>query len=189
MDLSNTISEFRLVVLKEGVSTFNDAFSGTEFKPHTFYRARVLTNENQKEVLIYGEIFVDEDFDNKFEYASERLMRDFKLCGLVKPNGKPVSKAKFKRDCQLHTYGRGQQKLFKALFFTMKDRQIYSFQTNLRENKTEFFQETYNQYLDIMDGDLEPIDNRLVQFGNCGIPLTYSDMKVRDMSKDKPFIL
>lgn len=188
MNLDNTQRTDYLVVLKEDVESFIVEPSGTEFKQHTFYRAIQLENENQKEVLVFGEVFINEDFDNRFETAHERIMRDFKLAKLIDENGKPISKTKFKKLCDLHEYSssyKSKHKLFKGRFVTFKDRGIYTFQTNFRENKKEFFDTTYKMFMDIIDNDLYPIEYKTVQYGNCGMPLTYTNLRVRDTVKSE----
>lgn len=190
MDLENTERTDYLVILKEGVSSFTTNFQ-SEFKVHTFYRAIQLENETQIEILVNGEVFPKANFDLIFESGYDRVMRDFKLAKLVNENGKPVSKTQFKKLCDLHTYissYRTKGKLFKGRFVTFKDRGIYTFQTDFRENQNDFFKATYRMFIDMINGDLYPIEQKLVQYGNCGMSLSYSDLRVRDTSKDLEFL-
>ena len=185
MNLDNTIRKDNLVILKEGVSTFEK--SHTKFKPHTFYRSIILTNENRKEVLVNGEVFVNENFDNNFEFAHDRVMRDFKLCGLIKPNGEPVSKTAFKKLADNHQYTSRTIKsgLYKALFYTNVERGIYAFESAFKEPKKKFYDTVYSYFINIVNGEMDAIDNQLVQYGNCGIPLNFSNLRVRDTSQNK----
>lgn len=187
--MDNIISKNDLVILKEGVSTFEEG--QVEFKPNTFYRSIILSNGNHKEVLVYGVVFVNENFDNIFEFAYDKVIRDFKLCGLIKPNGKPISKTAFGKLADIHSYTsyRTKSGLYKAFFYTQVKRGIYAFESSFKETKRSFLNTVYSYFICVINGNMDFIDNNLIQFGNCGIPLTFSDLRVRDTSKDKAFTL
>jgi hypothetical protein len=90
-------------------------------------------------------------------------------------NGKPISKAKFAQMADIHTYGRSRNGL-KVLYFGLKDNKFafYPPQTN----KKESIDIAYGYYLDCFtDMKQEYLDGN-VCWGNCGIPLSYGDLRV-----------
>jgi len=178
MDLSNTIRQDSLVILKEGVTAFT--LGHTEFKPDTFYRAINLSLGKHREVLVYGELFIGQSFDEFFEVGHNKIMRDFKKVGLVNEVNEPIGVTKFCNHIDIHVYGKGQDKLFKGYLCINDMRYMYSFQSFFRQNKKDFKKEIYNHFKSLVEGNLNPIDNQLVRYGNSGIGLTYNvNLKVR----------
>ena len=174
MDLNNTIRKDNLVILKKGVRTQRIGTANqTEFKVGKFYRSIVLINGNHKEAVVYGELFVNEEFDNLFEFAYDKIIRDFKGCGLFKTNGKPISKTKFKELCDIRKYGK--RGLYKGyILMNNNANTMYCFKSNFLETKKTFIDCAYSNFIDICNGILDSVDNKLVQFGDSGISLSYN---------------
>lgn len=170
MDLSNTIRKADLVVLKEGVKGFDT--ERTTFKANTFYRSIFLENESHVEVLIHGEIFVNDSYSDNFELAHTRILRDFETIGIVE-NNKLVSKTAFGKLCNIHTYGGSRNGLKIAFIYTHPKELMYGFFPYFRGgNKKQVILDAYNEAQSIVDGNLTSIDRHIVQFGNQGLPLS-----------------
>ena len=145
----------------------------TTFKKNNFYRHIVLENNLH---LINGETFTNKEFDRLFILAIDRVKADFKKIGILGENDKPISKSLFTRVADIHTYGSGR-KGYKIWYFRGGKDLIYGFypmQSNQRENQRE----CYQWYLDILNGEVDCLDERDVCFGNCGIPLSYSRLRI-----------
>lgn len=182
MDLDNTVHSWNLVVLKEKQGSFNTIHCNTEFKQNKFYRANIMTNGDRKEVLVYGVIF-STDFDDIFETAQTRILRDFEILGIIK-NGKVVSKAAFAKILDIHQYGRTSQTGFKIGYLMNARELIYGFFPFFRgDTKANTIKQAYVSVLDIIDGNMDCVNDHHVQFGNCGIPISASPnsrLQVRD---------
>ena len=140
--------------------------------PDTFYRKCLWGGA----WLVHGISFSQEEFDANFEDAHKRILRDFKTLSLVKGDNTPISKSEFNRKADIHTYGRK----YKVVYFhniEVGRKLIYGFFVNSTNNK-DAINEAYVDYKLILSGDLECVDNKRVQFGNNGIPLVYSALKV-----------
>ena len=70
--------------------------------PNTFYRC---LEGDKKDIYVYGYNMPISEFEKNFEFAYERIMRDWERISLVK-NGKPISKTAFKALANVHTYGK-----------------------------------------------------------------------------------
>ncbi len=191
MDLENTIRKDNLVVLKEGVSTFKTDASQTEFKPNTFYRSIELTNEDIRQILVFGVIF-STDFDDIFELAQTRILRDFEQLGII-VNGKLISRTAFGKLLNIHQYGRGRSGFKIGYIYTHPKELLYGFFPYfIGETKLTTIKVAYQNVFNIVEGGMNCVDEHIVQFGNCGIPIganPSSRLRVRDTTKDKPFII
>ena len=49
----------------------------------------------------------------------------------------------------------------------------------MQGNKVENQNECYQYYIDILNGDYEPLDDEDVCFGNCGAPLRYEKLRIQ----------
>jgi hypothetical protein len=87
----NVMRKDNLVTLKgSDVKTF-----GTDtMHPNRFYRSIKLTDENKGDVMVYGMTLI-KTFDGTFEFAYDKIIRDFKEMGLVKDNLTAIGKVKF----------------------------------------------------------------------------------------------
>ena len=43
----------------------------------------------------------------------------------------------------------------------------------------ESLKSAYLNYLEIIKGNVESLNNKLVQYGNCGIPIGFGDLRTR----------
>lgn len=158
-----------LVVLKSALTVTK---GHTIFKANHFYRSL----PDKKGSVIFGEWFDNREIKCLFELAHDRVLRDFKAIGILTEDGKPISKSLFTKLADIYTFGNGRKAL-KVWYFRSGRECIYGFypmQGNQKENQTE----CYEWYLDIVKGNMEPIDNKDVMFGNCGIPLAYGALRI-----------
>lgn len=145
----------------------------TSFLANRFYRHSVLEKNLH---LVYGETFTQVEFDSLFINAIDRVKADFKKIGILGADEKPISKSLFTKLADIHTYG-SDRKGYKIWYFRGARDLIYGFypmQGTKKENQTE----CYQWYLDILNGNHECLDDRDVCFGNCGIPLSYSKLRI-----------
>jgi hypothetical protein len=74
-DLAKTTSKWVMVRLKVKPFTIGH----TDFECDKDYRALILTNEKRREVLVFGEIFTGESFDNLFKVIKTITIEEIKL--------------------------------------------------------------------------------------------------------------
>lgn len=160
------------------------------FEPNKFYRSIQLSEgDDNAQILITGEVFTQVEFNELFEYATDRVLRDWNEIGLLK-NGKALSFTAFGKQADINEYtsffmGR-RTKMRILLFRTSKDI-IYGFYpTNV--TKLGDIKESYQWYLDTVTGITEHLNDKLIQFGNRGIPMSYCNLGVWKETP-KPFVL
>lgn len=143
------------------------AFS--QFKTDKFYR--VSFDADQKGCIVFGEWMPIEKFEQFFELVVPLLQK--KLATLL--GDKKVSFAEFKRRANVHVYGRGLR-ASRIVFIGSPKENLFGFYP-MQSNKAESLKESYEYYLRLLDGDFEVIDDKDVQWGNCGIPIGYGDLR------------
>jgi len=173
MDITN------LVQLKPGISAFDKATNlkseTTTFYAHRNYRCICIEENNIKQYIVYGVIFDEKTFNNLFIYSHSKVMNDFEKIGLIK-NGKALTKKEFIERGDMHQYGNSRQNL-RIVFFGRKDC-LYGFYPYIIGNKKYTYDATYNIYKSFVLGNIASLDDECIQFGNCGIPLSYGDLRV-----------
>ena len=104
------------------------------------------------------------------------LNQKLKDLGLVTESGKPISFAKFKKLVDIHQYGRGQRRLFIIYVRNSKDNMFAFYPPTT--NRPEMLKICYEYLLDTIQTEMkqEFLDGN-VQWGNCGIPLGYGDIR------------
>jgi hypothetical protein len=144
--------------------------------PNTYYRCIKLEENGVVQYLVYGINMDDEFFKEHFEFAYDRIMRDWEQIGLVK-NGKPITKKDFKELANVHTYGKQNQNL-RIMFFGHPKEGMYGFYPTVSENKAKQLDRLYSWYLLILtNGNMNYFDQNNIQFGNKGIPLSYGSLR------------
>lgn len=163
------INKDELVVLK---GTDKITMGQDIFKPHHFYRHSIMPTGH----LVWGVHFTNTEFYTHFELAHTRVLRDFTAIGILPPvNPQPISKTLFTHLADIHVYGTGRKALKVWYFGTKQCRYgFYPMQGNQRENQAE----CYQYYCDLISGDMTALDDKEVKFGNCGIPLVYSELRI-----------
>ena len=175
--MSKTIRKDNLVVIK-GQKGF--MWHHTEFLPNRFYRSIQLSEGDNVQILVDGEIFIFDEFETKFEYATERVLGHWKDMSLLKENGKPISFTAFGKLADIHTYtssyGGRKNKMRILLFRTCREVMYGFYPTNI--TKLNDIREAYQWYLDTVGGDYEHLGDKSIQFGNKGIGLSYGNLGV-----------
>jgi len=177
-----------LVYLRESVETIT--VGHTIFKAHKPYRCVHAVDGHLTSNIVYGEPFSDEQFNIFFETAHERIMRNFTKIGLL-VDGKVVNKKTFKELAYTVKYGKGEGSFYVAYFYTHPKECMYRF-SPLWAGGTKAVQmiNLYNDYIDLVNGNVENIDNDLIQFGNRGLPLgRYRDLDTRWIDPNPKSIL
>ena len=166
-----------LVILK-GQTPLVIEGSGTTFLPNKHYRCVKYGNE----FIVYGEPFTKGLFNNMFEPLHDRMLCEFNDIGLM-DNMKPITKKSFKERARLTTYtSRGSR--LEVFFFGDKMRGMVGFYPLYnKDSKAVCLNLAYKNYQDILNGNLDSVDNDLVQRGNGGVPLQYQDLYFK-----KPYI-
>lgn len=101
-------------------------------------------------------------------------LRMIELCVIGK---KLVSKTKFNLIANIHLYGKRSNN-FRIIFFGNPRENMYGFYPDFSENKTKQLSSIYQWCENIINGDIHYFDQDKIQFGNCGIPLSYGDLRI-----------
>ncbi len=81
----------------------------------------------------------------------------------------------------VHTYGK-QTNNMRIMYFGHPKDCMYGFYPPFNENKSKQLDHMYTWYKEVVacgEYAMQYFDNREIQFGNCGISLTFSDLQVR----------
>jgi hypothetical protein len=160
-----------LVTLKSRKISLVDESSQTKFIPNEHYRCM----ESEGGYIVYGVFFDKGTFDNMFEFLHDRMLSEWSENGLL-PNMKPLSKSKFIEVVDVHQYGKGKNKLWIGLVGT-KMSGLWAFQCLCKgDTKVRFLSQAYEMYQTALNGDMEDIDDELLQRGNSGIPISFGDI-------------
>lgn len=162
-----------LVILKGNKAI---EFEGENLSPNTFYRCLPTEKNEFGAYMVYGHCYDLKTFNEFFEFAHDKIMRDWKQIGLVGENNKPLSKTAFVKKANIHSYDK-----LRIWFFggTIGDEKFnYGFYPYI-EPKPKNAIECYQNYLDTVNGNMVHFDCKDIQYGNCGIPISYNDLRVR----------
>lgn len=107
----------------------------------------------------------------------ETLNQKLKDLGLITETGEPISFAKFKKLCDIHQYGLGKRRLFIIFIRNSRDNIIGFYPPT--SNRPEMLKISYEYLVDTITTEMkqEFLDGN-VQWGNCGIPLSYGNLRV-----------
>ena len=166
-----------LVYLKNGVNSLPTELV-TDFKEHSHFRCIELSDNNQTQMLVNGVVFNKTYFDKYFGFVLDRAIKHFKHIGLI-VNDKPVSKTKFNTLADVHTYGRGRKNIKVVYFHGFDtDRITYGFYNAfIGETKKQTLANAYRMFIDFINGESNDFDMKLIQYGNCGIPIAYGNLR------------
>jgi len=182
-----------LVILK-GLE--NQTFQTDVIKAHKPYRHIALSeknkwNEDVIEHLVYGIKFNDVQFNELFETVHTKLMRIFTFMELIK-DGKPISRTAFGRDyLDIHTYGRGRNnsKVGYLCSFIDNNKEVVGFYPQFSgETKAQTLRDCYDMFIETLNGNMGFVDCKRVQLGNCGIPMSYGDLRTREILNHKAIL-
>ncbi len=163
-----------LVVLKGKTKVIVERTENS-FLPNEKYRA---VKQDDNSIIVFGELLDMETFNNLFETVYDRMIREWIENGLF-PMCKPLSKKAFVELLDIHTYGRGQGKLFIGFVGNKMDG-LFAFQPLFSgDTKAKFINHCYKMYQDTLNEDMTHVDDELLQRGNSGIPLSFGDIYFR----------
>lgn len=137
-----------------------------EFKENTQYR--VSFDDDQKGCIVYGHWMAIEDYEaNFFDYIK------FMQAKLALTNtGKPISLNAFKK--RLEAHGNRHNRYYIVGY---PKENMFGFYPAISGTKQDELKQCYQMYLNLIKGEMDDVDDRLVQWGNCGIPLSYGNLR------------
>jgi len=144
----------------------------SRFKLNTNYRLSY--DEDMKGCLVFGEWMTLEDMKKHFTLYIPVLQERLKALGLI-VDGKPISKKAFIERAMVHTYGSGKRRLHIFTIGEYKEN-CFAFYP-MQGTKPEEFKQAYEQYVRLVAGDYEAIDDGDIVWGNMGIPLAYGNIR------------
>ena len=143
--------------------------------PNTYYRSIQATENDHEEYIVYGIKFDKKTFEANFEYVYDKVIRDWESIGLIK-GGKLIPKSRFKLFANVHVYGKRSNNL-RIIFFGNPRECMYGFYPIFSENQTKQLTKMYQWCENVIAGDISYFDDKDIQFGNCGIPLSYGNLR------------
>lgn len=121
--------------------------------------------------MIYAEWFTPAEYEQYFESAYDRVIRDWTELNLVK-DGKPISYAEFKRRIDVRTYGSRTNNV-RIGFIGKPKENFYKFYPIADGNKEKQTRQMYEMFLYTLDVNMYYLDNHSIQFGTFGIHVGY----------------
>ena len=174
----SNVNKDNLVVLKSRTTSLISEGTQTTFIPNKHYRCLSITENDRTEYLVYGVVFSKEAFESLFEFLHDRMMNEWSENGLL-PMMKPLSKSAFVEVLDVHQYGKGKNKYWIGFAGNKMDG-LWAFQCLCQgDTKARFLKQAYEMYQSALNGDMEDIDDELLQRGNSGIPLSFGDIYFR----------
>lgn len=152
---------------------------GLTFEPQKPYRCCLEEDEDPKGALIWGEWFTLKDYNKLFEPVIDRIHREWTEMELI-VDGKPCTKKHFKEVLDCHKYGKGKKAFYSGFISKNHPKELcFQFTTPFIEPKSVFIGEAYENFVKVVEGNWEPIDNKRIIRGNSGIPLGYGEIRWR----------
>jgi hypothetical protein len=108
--------------------------------------------------------------------SNEALMEKLKALSLIDENGNPISFSKFKKLVDIHQFGSGSKRLFIFFIGNPKENLIGFYPPT--DARPEMMKICYQYLVDTITTDIkqEYLDGN-IQWGNCGIPIGYGDLR------------
>jgi hypothetical protein len=132
--------------------------------------------------VVFGIGYNAEHFNHYFKFWYDKVMTDWKLLGLLNEDGTVISKTAFGKLLDIHQYGNGRTKKFIGYIHNREI--VYQFYPMFTYgNKVDVLNDIYQTYVDTVGGDMDAIDDKNLNFGNCGIPVVYSDVRYKYYDK------
>lgn len=109
----------------------------------------------------------------------QNILNDWARLGLLKEDGKPITKKAFLENMRIHTYGRGQGKLFIGIVGNHPKDGIYGFYPRfVGETKKDFKDKSYKAYCAFIINEAKWIfEDGRIQYGNKGVPIAFGDLR------------
>ena len=155
-----------LVLCQKSFETETDTF-----KRGKFYRCLPQGEGDNIQLLVHGVVFDLVNFADKFQFAHNVIIEEWTKMGLILDN-KPITKKEFKERLDCHKFGSYKNGFFCGFISHEHPKNLsFQFNSNYRETKAQFIKNTYDMYVDVINGDVQPFDNKLICRGNSGIPI------------------
>lgn len=104
----------------------------------------------------------------------EQIQERMKWLGIMATNDtKPLSFKGFKQRVDVHKYGK-KNRIF---FLGFPKSNLFGFYPPISGTKEDEMKQSYNMYKKLVEGDITPYTDGDVQWGNCGIPIGYGDLR------------
>ena len=155
-------------------------FKTDVLKPNTNYRCIEIEEATTKQFMVYGIVFDEKTFNKMFKYLHQQVISEWVTLGLIK-NNKPISKTAFKELASVHQYGKRNNNLRIIYFYSNPKELLYAFYPPIKDTKARDLDYAYRMYLNVMTGCVDYIDSEDIQRGNSGIPISYGDIKWRNL--------
>lgn len=112
----------------------------------------------------------------------EQLHYNLKVLGLMSiDTSKPLSYSGFKNRASVHKYGKN----YKVVFIGHPRQNLFGFYT-MYGTDSDVMREAYEMYLSLVNGDMSGYNDGDIQWGNCGIPISYGD--IRSYADENKFV-
>lgn len=99
-----------------------------------------------------------------------------KKLGLINEENEPILYSRFKNRATIHSYKAGRG-LRRVVFIGSPDISLFGFYHPFKgSTDTEIMKEAYARFQDLVKGDTSEFEAGAIQWGNCGIPETYSNL-------------
>lgn len=106
-------------------------------------------------------------------FTIDEIKAKFKALNLIDEENKPILFNRFKNKCSIHKYG----KKSKIVFIGFPKENLIGFYVDAGLNDINATRQAYEWFCDLVGGEIGVHLNGYVQFGNCGIPLGYGNLR------------
>jgi hypothetical protein len=113
--------------------------------------------------------------------SKEQLFEKLEMLGLVRLEKnsrfsfyKPVSYSAFKNRASIHRYGKSSK--YKIVFIGQPKQNLFGFYVSY-DVDSQAMKEAYEMFVNLVKGNMADYLRDDVQWGNCGIPLVYQNIR------------
>lgn len=127
-------------------------------------------------IFIFASDYLTNQNSITMRLSNEALMEKLKALGLIDENGNAISFSKFKKLVDIHQLGIGRKRLFIFIIGNPKENLIGFYPPT--DARPEMMKICYQYLVDTITTDIkqEYLDGN-IQWGNCGIPIGYGDLR------------
>ena len=127
-------------------------------------------------IFIFASDYLTNQNSITMRLSNEALMEKLKALGLIDENGNPISFSKFKKLVDIHQFGSGSKRLFIFFIGNPKENLIGFYPPT--DTRPEMMKICYEYLVDTISTDIkqEYLDEN-IQWGNCGYPVVYGDLR------------
>lgn len=91
---------------------------------------------------------------------------------LITSDNKPLLYSAFKKFASVHKYGNK----YKIVFVGIPNDNLFGFYVDWG-NDTDVMKQAYKMYVRLVNGNMDEFNDKEVQWGNCGIPIKYGNLR------------